>query len=129
MIRALILLPAVLLGMAGPDRGCRSSEPPVDRECDGYPCTEAGARAMFESVARRYAPAMTPPGRDAFDRLTAAGLRSMQGQLSPDGFRRAEASLVKIFEAMPLGVEDPMPRGLEEIVSGRSAWCPAWPFC
>lgn len=126
MIRLLTPLVPTLLLASSPR--CGSTDPP-ETTCNGYPCTEAGARAMIEDVAERHEPAMDPAARDALQRLTDAGLQRLREDLSPEGFTRTEEALDSIFEAMPSGVESPIPMHLDDVTQGAFSLCPLWPFC
>lgn len=111
--------------------GCPPApNPPESRLCEGYACTEAGAKKMlaeFASGARQWSPA----ARRQLDALFEQSARKMakEDALTPEGFRRARKNLAKIVQDMPKGIDDAAPRAIERVRGGHFFLCPIWPFC
>lgn len=99
-------------------------------DCLGFPCTAEGARAMLDKTAHDSAE-LSDQAEDQLGALIDAAVAKMQDadRLDADGFTEARDNLQTIFANTPDGIDDPLPRQLEDVTNSKFRLCPLWPFC
>lgn len=103
---------------------------PYGGPCEGYPCTEAGARAMLWAAVRPKGPHVIGgmPGKaDAV--VDNAARRMQEAGYTPQTFQLAAQNLKKLRDSRPDGGGIHTAQELDA-VNDRTHWlCPLWPLC
>lgn len=116
-----VTLAFVLVGCGGAQEG--------GGDCQGYPCTAEGAKAMLRATLTRSNKSLRGAEREVDKLIEGAARRMGERGYTPANFAIAARNMRKLIESSPHGAEATVARELERVNRATHWLCPLWPFC